>query len=321
VEIFVYSDVVRPDDVTRRLEKHAEHWCPIVGLSDEEVSARIRADRIDILVDLAGHTAGNRLLVFARKPAPVQLTWLGYPDTTGLAAMDYRITDEWADPPGETDRFHSEELVRLSRGFCCYLPPAEAPEVGPLPALAAGRVTFGSLNNLLKVSELSVAAWAAILTRLPEARLLIKARPLAEESARRRLIERFAHHGVSAERLELLAYVPTVRSHLEAYARVDLALDTFPYHGTTTTCEALWMESAGPVGPGRIHRRLSHRVCGSGGGPRPGPGELVPPASGASGKDGRFPAAGLARVHTRTGSRLSPDVAAVVRGASAPARE
>ena len=242
VETFVYSGVPKPDAVTEQLMPLVDHWHSSVGLSDEDLAARIRADGIDILVDLGGHTASNRLLVFARKPAPVQVTWLGYPDTTGLTVMDYRLTDEWADPPGATDHLHSEELLRLPGGFSCYQPIGETLEVGPLPALTAGHVTFGSFsNNLLKVPEVAIKAWAAILRTLPETRLLMKAAPFAEEPEKKRMIERFARHGVSSDRLTLLPYLYRISSHLETYGRADIALDTFPYHGTTTTCETLWM--------------------------------------------------------------------------------
>ncbi|MCF8143198.1 MAG: tetratricopeptide repeat protein, partial [Deltaproteobacteria bacterium] len=150
VEIFCYSDVKRPDGMTTRIKGQADHWCSVVGLGDADVARKIYDDRIDILVDLAGHTANNRLLVFARKPAPVQMTWLGYPNTTGMPVMDYRITDDVADPAGEADPYHTERLVRLPQGFLCYAPPDEAGDISPLPALEQGRVTFASFNNLSK---------------------------------------------------------------------------------------------------------------------------------------------------------------------------
>ncbi|HET9404729.1 MAG TPA: tetratricopeptide repeat protein, partial [Burkholderiales bacterium] len=241
VQVFCYSNVAHPDEVTRRLEGLCDHWRDISGSSDEQVSERIRYDGIDILVDLAGHTGGGRLELFARKPAPVQVTWLGYPDTTGLRAMDYRLTDAFADPMQVTDRFHTEKLVRLANGFLCYQPPADVPEPGEPPSLRTGRVTFGSFNNLAKVTASMVEIWAQLLHRMPNTKLLIKAFGLSADSAKQALEARFADHGIPAERLTLLPPESSTRSHLSRYHDIDIALDSFPYNGTTTTCEALWM--------------------------------------------------------------------------------
>jgi len=236
-----YSDVVYPDAVTGRLKALCDEWRDIHRLGHDEAARLIRQDRIDILVDLAGHTGGGRPLLFARKPAPVQVTWLGYPDTTGLQQMDYRITDAWADPEGEADRHHSEKLVRLATGFLCYAPPAGAPEPGAPPMLDSGRVTFGSFNNLAKVTPETIALWSRILAGLPQARLLMKAHALGEEGARRAVYGQFAANGIDAGRVELLGPEDSQGGHLGRYREVDIALDTFPYNGTTTTCEALWM--------------------------------------------------------------------------------
>ena len=212
-----------------------------VGLSDEELAERIRADGIDILVDLAGHTAKNRLRVFARKPAPVQVTWLGYPNTTGLEAIDYRLVDAVTDPVGEADAWASETLVRLEGGFLCYGGLKDAPEPTVPPCLKTGTVTFGSFNNPAKVSAATFDAWATLLSRLPQARLLLKGTPFADAATRALFLARLGERGVAAERIELVAWLPGAAAHLALYHRVDIALDPFPYNGTTTTCEALWM--------------------------------------------------------------------------------
>ena len=236
VSVHCYSETQRPDAATDRLKALAEGWRDTAGLDDERLAARIQADGIDILVDLAGHSAFNRLPVFARKPAPVQVTYLGYPGSTGLAAIDYRLVDVVSDPEGAADALASEALVRLRGGFLCY-----RPEPGPEPARTAGPLTFGSFNNLNKLSEPTLALWATLLRRLPEARLLLKSRQLADAAVARTLRQTFEGHGVAPERLELLAWTAGPEAHLETYRRVDVALDPFPYNGTTTTCEALWM--------------------------------------------------------------------------------
>ena len=241
VEVFCYAEVTRPDTVTAHLQGLVDHWLVTVGLSDEELAKRIRADGIDILVDLAGHTAKNRLRVFARKPAPVQVTWLGYPNTTGLEAIDYRLVDAVTDPVGEADAWASETLVRLEGGFLCYGGVKDAPEPTVPPCLKTGTVTFGSFNNPAKVSAATFDAWATLLSRLPQARLLLKGAPFADAATRASFEARFGERGVAAERIELVAWLPGAAAHLATYHRVDIALDPFPYNGTTTTCEALWM--------------------------------------------------------------------------------
>jgi predicted O-linked N-acetylglucosamine transferase (SPINDLY family) len=202
------------------------------------VGGNFSADRIDILVDLAGHTSDNRLPVFAMKPAPLQITYLGYPNTTGVSAIDYRISDAFADPPGLTEAFHSETLLRLSPCAWCYRPPADVPYVTPLPARTPGKVTFGSFSGFYKIGQDTVDLWSRLLHVLPAARLLLKSNTLrvpVEVKAR------FHKRGIAPERIELLPAQPTIAQHLAAYARVDIALDPFPYHGTTTTCEAMLM--------------------------------------------------------------------------------
>ena len=240
-EIFCYADVRRPDGMTERLKGLATHWRSIVGLSDEAVAGQIFADHIDILVDLAGHTADNRLLVFARRPAPIQVSWLGYPNTTGLANMDYRLTDGVADPEGVSDPFYTERLLRLPKAFLCYGPWPEAPEVSPLPAAANGGITFGSFNNITKLSPRTIGVWAEILRAVPGSRLLLKDTILADPQGRERFFARFAAQGIGEERLVLRERLAGMEEHLRLYGEMDIGLDPFPYNGTTTTCEALWM--------------------------------------------------------------------------------
>lgn len=235
-EIHAYYDHFRNDEVTARLRSHVDHWIPCDNLSDAELAARIQADGIDILVDLSGHSAGNRLPVFARKPAPVQVTWLGYPATTGLTAIDWRLTADDVDPEG-SDAYYSERLFRLPRTMWCYRPPAPAPEA-PVRTTVAGAVCFGSMNNLPKISPETVACWSEILRALPAARLVMTGIP--EGSARQLLLERFAGGGIGPERLEFHARLPVAAFQALA-SRIDIALDPFPYNGTTTTCESLWL--------------------------------------------------------------------------------
>jgi protein O-GlcNAc transferase len=241
VETYCYANVLKPDAVTRRLQGQARHWRPVERLTEAAVADRIRADRIDILVDLSGHSSGHLLTVFARKPAPIQATWLGYPSTTGLAAMDWRLTDRAADPPGSSEHHHTERLAYLPHGFLCYRPPPVAPPVAPLPALAAGLVTFGSFNNLAKVTPSVVVVWADLLRRVPDSRLLLKSGAFADAVTRRRYAGLFAEAGIDAQRLEFLPQNAATDLHLAQYHRIDVALDPFPYNGTTTSCEALWM--------------------------------------------------------------------------------
>ena len=253
VEVFCYSNVAFPDEVTERFKALCDEWRDVSALTDGLVAERMRFDAIDILVDLAGHTGGGRPYLLARKVAPVQATWLGYPNTTGLTAVDYRITDAVADPVGESERFHTETLVRLPAGFLCYQPPADSPEVAPPPAEASGRVTFGSFNNLAKVMPSMVPLWARLLKALPSARLALKSYGLSAESARRAVAAAFAEQGVGEGQLVLLPPEASSAGHLGRYAEIDIALDSFPYNGTTTTCEALWMGVPVVTLAGRSH--------------------------------------------------------------------
>jgi len=241
VEVTLYSNDLRSDAVTARLKAHADHYVPIREMSDELAASRIREDGIDILIDLSGHTAGNRMALFARRPAPIQVTWLGYPNTTGLPTIDYRLTDAIADPPNDADVLSTERLVRLAHGFLCYRPLDHAGPVAPLPAATAGHVTFGSFNNFAKLSPQTIALWARILNAVPGSRLFLKVLQFKDAGVRQRCIATFAAHGITSDRLDLMGPLNEPSKHLEQYSHVDIALDPLPYNGVTTTCEALWM--------------------------------------------------------------------------------
>jgi len=240
VEVRCYASVASPDGTTARLQAMADAWVPVQAMSDEQVARKIREDQVDILVELGGHTEESRLPVLAQRPAPVQISWLGYPGTTGLTEVDYRLTDGQADPESAAP-FYTERLLRLDRCFLCYEPPGEAPAVGPLPCGEGAPVTFGSFNNLAKINEQVIEVWARLLKKVPGSRLLLKAGPLVDAGARARFEKLFAAQGVEPARLELMGRIAGVSHHLDVYNRVDIALDPFPYNGTTTTCEALWM--------------------------------------------------------------------------------
>ena len=241
VEVTCYANLLHPDPITHRLRGMADRWRNVWGLDDNKLAELVRRDGIDILVDLAGHTSGNRLRVFGMKPAPIQVTWLGYPNTTGLREMDYRLTDEWADPSGPSDELHTETLIRLPNGFLCYKPVEDCPDVGELPATQNGYVTFGCFNNSAKINDKVLDVWSRVLTELPDARMLLKSRQLHGPGLQQRFRDEFVRRGVNADRVEMLGRVDGTYEHLALYGRVDIALDTFPYNGTTTTCEALWM--------------------------------------------------------------------------------
>jgi predicted O-linked N-acetylglucosamine transferase (SPINDLY family) len=241
-ELYLYHDHIREDSVSARLGAHATVWRNFVGQSNDAVERTIREDAPDILIDLAGHTGMEvRLPVFARRVAPVQISYLGYPDTTGVPAMDYRFTDGFADPVDETDKFYTEQLVRFAPTAWAYTPPASAPAVSAAPCLKKGYVTFGCFNSLAKVTPAALALWARLLNQVPDSRLCFKGFGLSDESKRADLLAPFLAAGIRAERIIFLERTATTETHLACYHDVDVALDTFPYHGTTTTCEALWM--------------------------------------------------------------------------------
>jgi len=236
-EIFCYSDVVNPDVLTERLRGYADVWRNIAGMSDEQAAELIRRDQIDILVDLTLHMSKNRLLVFARKPAPLQVTWLGYPGTTGLQVMDYRFSDPCLDPDERQDIFYSEKTIRLAETFWCYDPLTEEPAVNELPALKAGCLTFGCLNNFSKVNDFTLELWSNVLRAVPRSRLLVLA---PHGSARQRVLDQMKRVEDAEHRVEFLSRLPR-RQYLELYRRIDIGLDTFPCPGHTTTLDALWM--------------------------------------------------------------------------------
>lgn len=239
-EIYCYSNTERPDATTERLKSLADHWREIRGLPTERVVEQIRHDAIDILVDLAGHTGDNRLPVFAQRPAPIQISYLGYPNTTGLSAVDYRLTDIETDPPGQ-EQYHTETLIRLPRGFLCYQPPAGLAFESTPPVTTSGHITFASFNQAWKISRRTIAVWAGILGEVPGSRLMLKNRSFREPVMRERFVVLFGEAGIPRERLDFISWTPRPEDHFTQYRRVDIALDTFPYNGTTTTCEAMWM--------------------------------------------------------------------------------
>jgi len=264
-EVFCYSATEREDHLTERFSELAA-MRRILGRTDQEAAGMIRKDRIHILVDLSGHTAGSRLPLFALRPAPVQVSYLGYPNTTGLAAVDFRITDWTADPEG-SEPLYTETLARLETGFLCFEPVKEVEPADELPPGAAGRVTFASFNNLAKVSDETVRAWAELLQRVEGAELLLKYKSLADPAVRDQVIRRFEGAGLAEaeKRLRFQGFEPDPADHLGWYRKVDVALDTFPYNGTTTTCEALWMgvpvvTLAGARHAGRVGASILERL-------------------------------------------------------------
>jgi protein O-GlcNAc transferase len=241
IEAYCYAEIERPDFVTVALQQRGGIWRQTHGIDDAALRAQLRADQIDIALDLAGHTGDSRLSAFAIKPAPVTATWLGYPATTGLATIDWRITDARADPP-EQEVFHNEKLLRLPESFLCYhFYGSVVPAIAPPPAVARGAITFGSFNNPQKLSPPTIAAWSRILAAVPRSRLILKSLLFAEPSRREHYRAHFAAHGIAPERVELRELQTDIMDHLNSYAEIDIALDPFPYNGTTTTCEALWM--------------------------------------------------------------------------------
>jgi len=236
-EIYGYYNNARNDDFTATMIGYMDHFTFCASLSDEQLAERIRADGIDILVDVSGHTAHNRLPVFARKPAPVQATYIGYPGSTGLSAIDYRISDPWQDPPGLTERYHSETVVRIPGGMA-FAPIHDTPAVNALPALASGNMLLACLNNLSKVGPEVINLWARILLALPRAEFLIG--NLTDPETKARLLLMFEQAGVPEQRLRMQPRV-SMAEYLALHHKIDIALDPFPYNGGTTTMFSLWM--------------------------------------------------------------------------------
>jgi protein O-GlcNAc transferase len=240
-EIFCYDNQSGFDKITQQLQSLGGQWRRIVNLPDPEAAKLIREDQVDILIDLTGHMANNRLPLFALKPAPIQMTYLGYPHSTGLQTIDYRISDRYADPEGMTEAFHSEQLLRFEKTAWCYQPPMGLPDIVYPPCLETDHVTFGSFNNSVKISPSLIEIWAKLLHQIPSSRLLLKSRHLGDKGLKEYFHQHFSKHGISPHRVELFPWEPTTEQHFASYQKIDIALDTFPYHGTTTTCEALWM--------------------------------------------------------------------------------
>ncbi|HWP08504.1 MAG TPA: hypothetical protein VNN72_22330 [Polyangiaceae bacterium] len=237
MEVYCYSSAENPSPETALIRACADVWREVTELDDAALCEVIRRDQIDILVDLTMHLKGRRVLAFARRPAPIQICWLAYPGTTGLDAMDYRLSDPYLDPPDADTHVYSEETIRLPDSFWCYDPLTEVPEVSPLPALTKGRITFGSLNHFRKVNEGVLRLWARVLRAVPESRLVLVA---PEGSARSRVHSLFEQAGVHHERIEFVGRCARL-DYLARYREIDIGLDTFPYNAQTTSLDALWM--------------------------------------------------------------------------------
>ncbi|WOL03503.1 hypothetical protein Cni_G12223 [Canna indica] len=243
-KVVVYSAVVKADAKTLKFKdrvlKKGGLWRDIYGVDEKKVASMVRDDKVDILVELTGHTANNKLGMMACRPAPVQVTWIGYPNTTGLPTVDYRITDQLADPLN-TKQKHVEELVRLPDCFLCYTPSPEAGPVCPTPALSNGFITFGSFNNLAKITPKVLRVWATILRAVPNSRLIVKCKPFCCDGVRQKFLSTLEQMGLESLRVDLLPLILLNHDHMQAYSLMDISLDTFPYAGTTTTCESLFM--------------------------------------------------------------------------------
>ena len=263
VEVYCYMTTSEHDETTQYFRDHVPHWRMLEQTGDAEAEAMIRQDGIDILVDLAGHTLEPRFALFVRKPAPLQVTWLGYPNTTGLPTIDYRLTDARADPPGATEHLHSETLYRLP-SFLCYQPPDHTPEVGRSPAAANRYVTFGCFNNTNKIVDDVVDVWVEILRAVEGSRLILKAAELKHGTTMDGFMRKFLERGISADRLSCFPQFPKKFDHLQTYGEVDMALDPFPYNGTTTTMECLWMGVPVVTLKGSIHAaRVGYSILGA----------------------------------------------------------
>nr|CAD1838623.1 unnamed protein product [Ananas comosus var. bracteatus] len=255
-KVVVYSAVVKADAKTLKFKdrvlKKGGLWRDIYGVDEKKVASMVREDKVDILVELTGHTANNKLGTMACRPAPIQVTWIGYPNTTGLPTIDYRITDSFADPPNAKQK-HIEELVRLPECFLCYTPSPEAGQVCPTPALSNGFITFGSFNNLAKITPKVLQVWARILCAVPNSRLVVKCKPFCCDSVRQRFLTILEQLGLEPLRVDLLPLILLNHDHMQAYSLMDISLDTFPYAGTTTTCESLFMGVPCVTMAGSVH--------------------------------------------------------------------
>ncbi|MCW5963648.1 MAG: tetratricopeptide repeat protein [Bryobacterales bacterium] len=266
-EVYCYSCVDREDGITAQIKQMDVIWRDITAVGHPEAVALIARDKIDILIDLGGHTGSGRLPIFAAKPAPIQCSYLGYPNTSGLPTIDYRIVDPVTDPvDGESAARHTEALVRMAPTFLCFHPVEATVDVAPAPpCLTTGVVTFGTFNNNKKIDIEAVNTWGALLGAVPQSRLLLKCRSYGAEEARRYVLGLLGQAGVSPERVVFLPGDPSYEDHLRQYAHLDIALDTFPYNGTTTTLEALWMgvpvvTLSGQTHASRVGRSILHAL-------------------------------------------------------------
>lgn len=261
--VTAYSNTHKPDHITDSIKPLCDTWRDCAQQNDKALAAQISADQIDILIDLNGHTSGNRLAVFSKHVAPIQMSWLGYPSTTGLKSVTYRITDNIADPEGLNDQFYSENLLRLPDGFLCYQPLATAPDI--TPSKHEHSIRFGSFNNLAKLSSQTYDAWAAAMHAVPDSTLYLKRQQLIHDNARSHVIGEFAKRGIDQSRLNLKTSKAKIEQHLNEYNAIDIALDSSPYSGTTTTLEALWMgvpviTLTGNTHASRVSQSILHRL-------------------------------------------------------------
>ncbi|MEM7147244.1 MAG: tetratricopeptide repeat protein [Verrucomicrobiota bacterium] len=255
IEVYCYGEYQNADLNTLRFQDAADHWIATKGMSDEELADKIREDQIDILIEMAGHTAHHRLGVMARRPAPVQAAWLGYSNTRGLKTIDYRLSDEYGEP--DTPHYNNlstETVTRLPETYHCYQPPEEDPPLRPAPCLRDGVVTFGSFNNYRKQTPEVLALWARILNAVPDSRLLLKSGDYQHAGVKIRLLEELGKHGIDPKRIRLVGMTPSAFRHLDLYGEMDIYLDPYPYNGTITTLEALWMGLPSVALLGNVHR-------------------------------------------------------------------
>lgn len=238
--VYCYSNSINSDSTTDEIKNSSDYWRNVAKFSDPDIFKIIKNDKIDILVDLSGHTAGNRLGVFAMKPAPIQISYIGYPCTTGLHNIDYHITDCITDS-NESNQYYSEELIRIDGCFLCYTPPLDTPDISVTPAVENNYITFGSFNNLAKINSEVVGLWSNILHSVAQSRLIIKNPSLTDKKTANYYYSLFNELEISNDRIKLIGHTETVYDHLDKYNLIDIALDTSPYNGTTTTCEALYM--------------------------------------------------------------------------------
>ena len=263
-EVFCYYNNIEMDHISHEIKKHAFAWRFIKNKSDDEVINMIQQDNIDILVDLSGYSAGSRLAIFSHRVATVQATYLGYPNTSGLQTMDYRMTDVYSDPISYADKYYSEKLSRLDCCFLCYEPEPNCPDITAPPMEKNGYITFGSFNNMAKQNIEVITVWSKLLAQTPGSRILLKSKALADDKVKRQVMARFEQQGIDPSRLILESYADNFNSHIACYNAVDIALDPFPYTGTTTTLESLWMGVPVVTLCGETHReRVSASILHS----------------------------------------------------------